>query len=76
MRCGSATPMVVQPATRRRRVRTKKGPHRLMRAFYYMRNLSAPPQVSTGYFALGCVMKPIFVKPPACAAAITSATRS
>lgn len=53
------------------RVRMKKGLHLAMKAFYFV-------YVLARYFAFafGSVTKPSFVRPPACASDITSATRS
>lgn len=58
------------------RVRMKKGLHLAMKAFYFW---ARPARVATGGyfdFAFGSVTKPSFVRPPACASDITSATRS
>ncbi len=62
------------------RVRMKKGLHLAMKAFYFMapRAFVARGVGRDAYFAFdfGSVTKPSFVRPPACAADITSATRS
>lgn len=72
------------------RVRMKKGLHLAMKAFYFWARPARrgrrgaagearPARVTTrGYFdfAFGSVTKPSFVRPPACASDITSATRS
>lgn len=67
------------------RVRMKKGLHLAMKAFYFWarpargrRGVTAEGRNARGYFdfAFGSVTKPSFVRPPACASDITSATRS
>lgn len=64
------------------RVRMKKGLHLAMKAFYFALGAAGearPARVTTRvYFdpAFGSVTKPSFVRPPACASDITSATRS
>lgn len=64
-------------------VRMKKGLHLAMKAFYFIASAmrgtndeTARRLVWAAYFDFGSVTKPSFVKPPACAADITSATRS
>lgn len=68
------------------RVRMKKGLHLAMKAFYFVcgrRGAAGEVQPATRAmrvryfaFAVGSVTKPSFVRPPACASDITSATRS
>ncbi len=63
------------------RVRMKKGLHLAMKAFYFVwpaRCDRHTHDIRVRYFAFaaGSVTKPSFVRPPACASDITSATRS
>lgn len=68
------------------RVRMKKGLHLAMKAFYFVRGRRGAAgkgerrrekmRVRYFAFAVGSVTKPSFVRPPACASDMTSATRS